>query len=115
VANFTHLSTLVGGSFTHMGGIRMLDFVPSGAARLFSISYADGGMNGFNSSSSNGAATTLSNTSAAAGSAMFNFRAVCLEDLWGKHMAITSSPSTGHRLRSIFWPTTVPQYHLEGV
>ena len=62
MANFTHLSTLVGGSFTHMGGIRMLDFVPSGAARLFSISYADGGMNGFNSSSSNGAATTLSNT-----------------------------------------------------
>lgn len=95
MASFTHLSTLVDGSFAHMGGIRCLNFVPSSAARLFSVSYSDGGLNGFDISMANGAASLVSSTTLATGAGLFNFRAICLEDLWGKDMVITSSAMTG--------------------
>ncbi len=45
MAVFTHISTLVGGSFTHDAGITDLDIVRiGGALRLYSASFADGGL-----------------------------------------------------------------------
>ncbi|NOX42004.1 MAG: hypothetical protein GXP05_16370 [Alphaproteobacteria bacterium] len=48
MAYFTHMSTLVGGSFTHMSGITDLEVVTiNGQARLYSASFADGGLSAF--------------------------------------------------------------------
>jgi serralysin len=48
VAYFTHMSTLVGGSFTHMSGITDLEVVTiNGQARLYSASFVDGGLSAF--------------------------------------------------------------------
>ncbi|MFT4716256.1 MAG: serralysin [Paracoccaceae bacterium] len=45
MAYFTHMSTLVGGSFTHTSGITDLEvMVFNGQARLYSASFADGGL-----------------------------------------------------------------------
>jgi serralysin len=48
VAYFTHMSTMVGGQFAHMSGITDLEVVTiNGQARLYSASFADGGLSAF--------------------------------------------------------------------
>ena len=48
MAYFTHMSTLVGGSFTHVSGITDLEvFEVGGVIRLYSASFSDGGLHSF--------------------------------------------------------------------
>ena len=103
MANFTHLSTLVGGSFSHMNGINTLEaMVTRGGLRIFSVSASDGGINGITFPSI-GAASLVGMVTASGAAGMFGFRSMLLPDLFGRDVLVASNPMadnvTFHQVR----------------
>jgi serralysin len=102
VAYFAQSFTFVDDTAAHLSGIRCLAYSNSPTPRVFSVSYADGGLNGISLSSASFGAT-LDETLTAGAGYLFNFRATFLEDVHGRDFILTSSPMSGEVRFNALW------------
>lgn len=95
MAYFRYMSTLVGGTFAHMGGIRSMDTqFANRTVKLFSVSYETGGINSF-SVTNRGVVTAEDQLTVGAGGSVFGMNTTHITNAAGQDFLLTCLPYGG--------------------